>query len=410
MVRFPGNAAVNREVTMRQVERARSERDRGGFTLIELLVVISIIAVLASLILPAVQQAREAARRTECVNNLHQLGVAIQNRSINKSKLPSYGVFASLGTEGRPLYSWRVELLPYLGRSDIADRWDFQRVFHAPADPQNPNTPLGQLSVKVFACPTDSTAFGQEGGATYVANAGFSDLFCGPPCCPIPGEVNHAAHAERLDYDRNGMSNATLDIWVLGSPARDTHDYKTIADSGVMWMGVIEPRADTGVMTRWSEPLDRDSKRIESIFDGQSQTYLLTENFYVGERNGVRSWADPNYHVSAFVWPQILDPGCNPRGTSPDPDPLVRDAFRFPRKVPEAMPNGGRDPSSRPAEGAFPYPNSTHAQGCHFLFCDGRVQFLSDQIEHTVHLRLMTPNGTGKRSGGIESQDVLEDY
>jgi prepilin-type processing-associated H-X9-DG protein len=74
------------------------------------------------------------------------------------------------------------------------------------------------------------------------------------------------------------------------------------------------------------------------------------------------------------------------------------------------MPNGGRDPSSRPAEGAFPYPNSTHAQGCHFLFCDGRVQFLSDQIEHTVHLRLMTPNGTGKRSGGIESQDVLEDY
>ena len=382
---------------------------RDGFTLIELLVVISIIAVLASLILPAIQQAREAARRTACVNNLHQLGVALQNRSISKSRLPSYGVFASLGTEGRPLSSWRVELLPYLGRTDIADRWDGLREFHTPGDASNPNTALGQMSVKVFTCPTDSTAFGLDGGASYVANAGYSDWFCGPPCCPIPGRVNHAAHAERLDYDRNRLSNETPEIWSLGSPARDIHDYKKIADSGVMWMGVVEPRAEAGVMTRWSEPLDRDSKRIDSIFDGQSQTYLLTENIHAGERNGVRSWADPYYTVSAFVWPQTLDPACNPRGTVPDPDPIVRDAFRFPGKVTEAMINGGRGTSSLPEEGAFPYPNSTHAQGCHFLFCDGRVQFLNEQIEHTVHLRLFTPNGTGKRNGGIESQDVMED-
>ena len=388
----------------------QSVRERVGFTLIELLVVISIIAVLAALILPAIQQARDAARRTECMNNLHQLGVALQNRSISKSRLPSYGMFAIFGSDGLPLYNWRVELLPYLGRSDIADRWDFYRTFHSPEDATNPNTALGQLSLKAFTCPADITAFGQDGAATYVANAGYSDWLCGPPCCPIPGRANHAAHSERIDYDRDEIRNDPGDAWVLGSPALDIEDYKTVADSGVMWMGVIEPRAGAGVMTRWSEPLERDSRRIDAIFDGQSQTYLLTENIYAGERNGLRSWADPHYTVSAFIWPQTYDPACHPIGTLPDPKPIVRDAFRYPRKDAEAMINGARNTIAQPVEGEFPYPNSPHPQGCHFLFCDGRVQFLSDQIEHTVHLRLFTPNGTSQRNGGIESQDVMADH
>src|SRR5262249_53541285 len=84
---------------------------RSGFTLIELLVVISIIAVLMSLILPAIQGAREAGRRTQCLNNLHNLTLAITNLATAKS-----GQLPHLDEGG---YNWPVALLGYLDRGDI---------------------------------------------------------------------------------------------------------------------------------------------------------------------------------------------------------------------------------------------------------------------------------------------------
>ena len=113
-----------------------------GFTLIELLVVIAIIAILIALLLPAVQQAREAARRTQCRNGMKQIGLALHNYHDNFRKFP-------IGTSG-PGYAtnWRGQLLPYLD----------QRAIYNLADPFRPGTSgytaMQGLLVPVYKCPS----------------------------------------------------------------------------------------------------------------------------------------------------------------------------------------------------------------------------------------------------------------
>src|SRR4249919_1707318 len=104
--------------------RLANTSNRAGFTLVELLVVIAIIGVLVALLLPAVQAAREAARRTQCVNNLHQLGIAIHNFHDVKKFLPSSTrpVAAPTVRAGSLIF-----LLPFIERQDLADLYDFTK-------------------------------------------------------------------------------------------------------------------------------------------------------------------------------------------------------------------------------------------------------------------------------------------
>jgi prepilin-type N-terminal cleavage/methylation domain-containing protein/prepilin-type processing-associated H-X9-DG protein len=100
-------------------------RTQRGFTLVELLVVIAIIGVLVSLLLPAVQQAREAARRSQCLNQLHQLAIAAHNRHDVHNAFPP-GIY-QLSFAGPPRFrgvSLFVKLLPYFEQSALADGWD----------------------------------------------------------------------------------------------------------------------------------------------------------------------------------------------------------------------------------------------------------------------------------------------
>src|SRR5262245_41437625 len=125
---------------------------RSGFTLIELLVVISIISVLMSLILPAVQAAREAARRTECLNNAKQISLAIINFSTAQG-----GGLPYLDERG---YNWPVCLLGYLDRASIAD---------SPAYYNN-------LVINVLTCPNDLNNRSMPFGLSYSLNGGFGDF------------------------------------------------------------------------------------------------------------------------------------------------------------------------------------------------------------------------------------------
>ncbi|MDB5338670.1 MAG: hypothetical protein JWN70_4289 [Planctomycetaceae bacterium] len=146
-----------------------SRRRSSAFTLIELLVVIAIIAVLIALLLPAVQQAREAARRSQCRNNLKQWGLAMHNYHDTVTAFP----FATAGypTNGNfPRHTWIVSLWPYIEQGNLYNAYNFSLGFH-----QSPNAVASSMSgviankVPLYYCPTSPGAQIWKGDVTWRA-------------------------------------------------------------------------------------------------------------------------------------------------------------------------------------------------------------------------------------------------
>jgi prepilin-type N-terminal cleavage/methylation domain-containing protein/prepilin-type processing-associated H-X9-DG protein len=134
--------------------RRKSCRKLGGFTLVELLVVIAIIGLLISILLPAIQASREAARRMSCTNNLHQLGIAVLTYEEAKKTYPPAGIVSRSGNaidlRSGPMFSWIVTILPYMDQGPLYKQFDLKRnVFDQPGDPQS-------LSIEPLMCPSDS--------------------------------------------------------------------------------------------------------------------------------------------------------------------------------------------------------------------------------------------------------------
>ena len=152
-----------------------------AFTLVELLVVIAIIGMLMSILLPAVQGARGAARRAQCKNNMRQIFLATINYSTSHNEsVPGYGRFTQIKPNGvrnpgpsqvhcMPGHSWMVTLLPYLDLQNVDSQWNFAEPWNSPN-----NAALGSLAFNITSCPSDTTAF--RGGLSYVINSGFADL------------------------------------------------------------------------------------------------------------------------------------------------------------------------------------------------------------------------------------------
>lgn len=165
-------------------------RQRPAFTLVELLVVIAIIGILVALLLPAIQAAREAARRTQCVNNLKQIGLGLHNYHDTYRTFP-YGSFNLRETWPSSGSNWRALILPFMEQSTIHEQLTFSATSHfmaggaAGANALLGNEVLRNLVLPAYRCP--SSVIDRVGGlnnvdamnVTYVGNQGAAR--------PIPG-------------------------------------------------------------------------------------------------------------------------------------------------------------------------------------------------------------------------------
>jgi len=317
-------------------------RLRTAFTLVELLVVIAIIGVLVALLLPAVQAAREAARRSSCSNNLKQLALGIHNFESANTRLPPAGEsYGWCGSEtngtGDPVIknmSGWVLVLPYLEQGNIADGFDLSQSFS------------GQT--KGYCCGFGGNKKGSLAGSPASNGNGallatHIDVFV---CASDPGD---RVQGPSTAYSPGGTARG----------ARTNYDF-------------IASRSDSGLGTNgcnyWSRarsavryPFGENSRsKFASITDGTSHTFMVGESTVEvanGQGNcwGYRAWVmtgvDPNGGIN--VWD---------------------------------IPSGSTTPTKGNLN-SWGQAGSLHPGGCQFAMCDASVRFVSERASSVVLLQ-----------------------
>lgn len=209
---------------------------RRAFTLIELLVVIAIIAILIALLLPAVQQAREAARRTQCKNNLKQLGLALHNYAETHSVFPNQAGDSLYG------YSALAQILPFIDQGNLHNQFDFSQ----------------PLQVGLPWQPTVNPV------ASDIVNKPLSVLLC-------PSESGDPIHV-----DDSGNQWAGSNYLVNGGSGRD-QDYCSRLNDGLFWRG--------------------SKTKFRDLTDGASNTVFMGETLFGNRQPDTATLQDPQRQI-----------------------------------------------------------------------------------------------------------------
>ncbi len=319
------------------------KRKHRGFTLIELLVVIAIIAILIALLLPAVQMAREAARRTQCKNNLKQLGLALHNYNETHSRLP---LLASDSLYG---YSPSAQLLPYIDQANLHNLIDFREpLLSGPpwAAVLNPAlVDVVKQTVPVFMCPSDA------------GNVFFTD--------------SQGAVWAGSNYLVNGGSGLSM-------------QYCTTENDGLFWRG--------------------SSTRLRDITDGTTNTIFMAETLFGNRGPDTATLLDPDRQMkrvsgggacSATSDDLVSRTASNYEGGRAGTwirglgySTLVHGYLPPNSPTPDVVHHGEIVSGAR----------SLHFGGANVLLCDGSVRFLGENI-HLETLRNLFNRADGKVLG-----------
>lgn len=328
-------------------------RTRKGFTLIELLVVIAIIAILVSLLLPAVQQAREAARRTQCKNNLKQFGLAFHNYHDIHGVFPFASTFsdavdASVGDRGETYLrasgrnSWFQLILPSLELGNMYAQFDLDR---SPNDNASGNRALirGRF-FPVATCPSNPLA----DSGTRIDGNNFADV-------SVP--VQSGMYRPSAGPSWNGAGNKDCQQGALAVGDEIFCSKRTGGIEGGWRRPHHNSSAIRGIFARGVS-----KTRIRDITDGTTNTIMLGET-------------KPNFNQFGSIWAHNVP------------------AAMFHLKINSEFlrtREANRSVAWQDASGYASY----HTGGAQFLLGDGSVQFLSENMDYTTYCNL------GDRSDG----------